>query len=115
MKKKADSLVVRPKAGELARNGAIFTRGLELAQAALSLPPGLEPLGRNEFGYEEFRNIKDGSVLIRVPGGTFPIGMRDEDARLILALTEQEQEKETAGMFFRDRLSPLLPFLAHAR
>ncbi len=35
---------------------------------------GLEPLGANDFGYQEFKNSKDGSVLILVPAGQFEMG-----------------------------------------
>lgn len=34
----------------------------------------LEPLGTNDRGFREFRNRKDGSVLIEVPAGAFRMG-----------------------------------------
>jgi len=35
---------------------------------------GLEAIGRNTQGLEEFRNLKDGAVMVRVPGGAFTMG-----------------------------------------
>jgi formylglycine-generating enzyme required for sulfatase activity len=37
-------------------------------------PAGMEALGRNPQGFEEFRNLKDDSVLVLVPAGVFRMG-----------------------------------------
>ena len=39
--------------------------------AAPDPEPELEPIGLNASGYREVRNLRDGSVLIEVPGGPF--------------------------------------------
>ena len=38
------------------------------------LPPGMKYLGKNEQGYHEFKNLKDGSILIYIPPGEFIMG-----------------------------------------
>ena len=38
---------------------------------------GLRPAGTNAQGYAEFVNVKDGTVLIAVPGATFTMGSSD--------------------------------------
>jgi len=35
---------------------------------------GLESIGVNEKGFEELRNLKDGSILVKVPAGSFTMG-----------------------------------------
>lgn len=45
----------------------------------LVLEQRLLPMKRNEFHCDEFRNPKDGSVLIFVPGGSFTMGANDGD------------------------------------
>ena len=46
--------------------------------AAHAGPPdkvaGMVFLGKNASGFEEYRWLKDGSVLIRIPGGAFSMG-----------------------------------------
>ena len=39
--------------------------------------PGLRFLKENARGFEEYENLKDGSVLIYIPGGTFVMGSND--------------------------------------
>ena len=41
---------------------------------------GLEKSGTRAKGFPEFTNPKDGSVLVRIPGGTFPMGSNECDA-----------------------------------
>ncbi len=43
----------------------------------VALARALEPQGTNAAGFEEYRNLKDGSVLIRIPGGSFEMGSND--------------------------------------
>ena len=43
------------------------------------LTRALVPLEKNAADYEEYRNLKDGSVLIRIPGGSFEMGSNDGD------------------------------------
>lgn len=49
----------------------------------LSKSQGLELLGVNEKGFKEYRNSKDGSIMVLVPGGEFVMGSDDgeEDER----------------------------------
>jgi len=44
------------------------------APAAIRTPAGLEHLGKNPQGFEEFRNLKDDSVMVLVPAGEFRMG-----------------------------------------
>lgn len=37
----------------------------------------LKPLGKNSSGFREFRNEKDGTVLLRVSAGRFPMGSQE--------------------------------------
>ncbi|MBI4871933.1 MAG: SUMF1/EgtB/PvdO family nonheme iron enzyme, partial [Candidatus Riflebacteria bacterium] len=39
-----------------------------------TIPPGMASLGRNAQGLDEYRNEKDGSILIEVPAGSFEMG-----------------------------------------
>jgi formylglycine-generating enzyme required for sulfatase activity len=41
----------------------------------------IEPLGKNARGCLEFRNIKDGSVLISIPAGEFTMGACEDEVR----------------------------------
>jgi formylglycine-generating enzyme required for sulfatase activity len=42
--------------------------------ATAKAPPGMEALGRNVLGFEEFRNLKDDSIMVLVPAGEFRMG-----------------------------------------
>jgi len=39
--------------------------------------PGLAPLGRNAHGCDEYRNLKDGSIMVAIPEGEFWMGSAD--------------------------------------
>ena len=47
---------------------------LTLLKGSPASPDGLRPLGRNAQGGEEFWREKDGAVVVRIPGGEFPMG-----------------------------------------
>jgi len=65
-----------PSASPGVTSGAAgLQRPRPLTNASQTRPPeGTTALGHNRRGYERFRNAKDGSVLIRVPAGTFTMG-----------------------------------------
>ncbi|MDB4444067.1 bifunctional serine/threonine-protein kinase/formylglycine-generating enzyme family protein [bacterium] len=42
-------------------------------------PGQLEPNGKNEKGFEEFKHQKDGSVMIMIPKGEFKMGSEEND------------------------------------
>ncbi len=44
------------------------------AGGSIRTPAGMEPLGRNPQGFEEFRNLRDDSVMVLVPAGEFRRG-----------------------------------------
>ncbi len=56
--------------------------------------PGLTFLGKNERGFEEYRNDKDGQVLVLIPGGVFEIGKKEAE--------------DTARKATREKLAPYL-------
>ena len=41
------------------------------------VPSGLESAGTNASGFPEFINPRDGTVLVRIPGGTFQMGSNE--------------------------------------
>lgn len=41
---------------------------------------GLQYFGRNPQGYEEYRNLKDNSILVKVPAGEFLMGSNNGDS-----------------------------------
>ena len=45
-----------------------------MCQMTPSAREGLEYIGRNNQGYEEYRNLKDNSVMVKVPAGEFLMG-----------------------------------------
>ncbi len=50
---------------------------VEVEVKAPVAPSGMRPLGLNSQGYEEFLWLKDSSVMIRVPAGTFTMGSNE--------------------------------------
>ena len=42
-------------------------------------PAGLKASGTNAKGFQEFTNEKDGTVLVKIPGGTFQMGSNERD------------------------------------
>ena len=40
---------------------------------------GLRFVGKNARGFEEYENLEDGTVLIKIPGGTFTMGSNDRE------------------------------------
>ena len=44
-----------------------------------SVPPGFAYIGTNAQGYKEYRNEKDGSVMILIPKGDFLMGSNESD------------------------------------
>ncbi|MBI3892523.1 MAG: SUMF1/EgtB/PvdO family nonheme iron enzyme [Candidatus Wallbacteria bacterium] len=69
----------------LSLRGAMPPPGLMTTTARSAGSPvlarGLVRLGFNQEGYEEFRNIKDGTILIRIPAVTFTMGTDDPRSR----------------------------------
>ncbi|MBI3891206.1 MAG: SUMF1/EgtB/PvdO family nonheme iron enzyme [Candidatus Wallbacteria bacterium] len=67
------------KPGELV-GPAPATGGSMAPVPVVTAPSGLSLLGQNGEGYSCYRNIKDKSVLIQVPAGTFTMGRGDSVA-----------------------------------
>lgn len=59
---------MRPRAGERSR------------EPAHENTDGLRLVGTNAQGFDEYENLKDGSVLIRIPGGRFIMGSDEGEA-----------------------------------
>ena len=49
----------------------------ELERLKEEITPGLEYLGRNRQGHEEYRNLKDNSIMVKIPAGEFLMGSND--------------------------------------
>ena len=47
-------------------------------------PGGMIRVGRNLHGFEEYRNLKDGSILVYIPAGSFVMGLGSERQRTTL-------------------------------
>lgn len=62
---------------------------------------GLAPLGKNAQGFEEYRNEKDGSVLILVPAGPFPMGYGSERHEVTLSAYLIGKREVTNEQFHR--------------
>ncbi|MCK4642837.1 formylglycine-generating enzyme family protein [bacterium] len=43
------------------------------------IPSGLEYIGTNAKGYKEYKNEKDGSILVYIPAGSFSMGSNDDE------------------------------------
>ncbi len=50
--------------------------------ADLLTSAGLIFIGKNRYGYEEYRNDKDGSVLIKIPAGEFKMGTSADEGEI---------------------------------
>jgi len=61
--------VARVEKGRRNRVALTLLKGSSPASAE-----GLRPLGRNSQGGEEFWREKDGAIVVRIPGGEFPMG-----------------------------------------
>ena len=69
----AGNLVVNPKISPPAT-----PKGASLP--SVLMPAGVRPLATNAQGFQEFGNEKDGTVLVKIPGGTFQMGSNEQDA-----------------------------------
>ncbi len=57
---------------------SVFLAGAFLpVYADKEFPSGLTLIGTNDKGYKEYRNEKDGSILIEIPAGSFTMGSDD--------------------------------------
>ncbi|MEO0081393.1 MAG: SUMF1/EgtB/PvdO family nonheme iron enzyme [candidate division WOR-3 bacterium] len=65
------AIVAGSRSRDAARTGQGDNRGQETA------PTRMTALGRNSQGYEEFLWLKDSSVMIKIPAGTFTMGSND--------------------------------------
>ncbi|MBI2945314.1 MAG: SUMF1/EgtB/PvdO family nonheme iron enzyme, partial [Candidatus Wallbacteria bacterium] len=63
-----------PSTGYVLDQQGYKVRSYTVTVNSASATPGLSFAGVNEKGYNEWINIKDGSVLIEVPAGTFTMG-----------------------------------------
>ena len=53
------------------------------AKNSVPAPPGMVFTGVNKSGFREFRNKKDGSVLVEIPAGGFMMGSADGDSNAL--------------------------------
>ena len=88
---------------------------LVLAGVALAAPPeSLEALGRNNEGYEEFRNPKDGATLVLIRAGEFLRGESKEKARLDAYLISKfEITNEQFNRFLKETRRPPHAYKEH--
>ncbi|MBI2945742.1 MAG: SUMF1/EgtB/PvdO family nonheme iron enzyme [Candidatus Wallbacteria bacterium] len=64
----------RPTRNGIEGSGRRSATRLPITTVSTLLPESLERVGENGAGYVEYRNSKDGMVLISVPGGEFEMG-----------------------------------------
>ena len=85
---------------------------LVLAAAIQSEP--LERLGKNAEGCEEFKNPKDGSILVLIPEGTFLRGEKKEEARLDgYLISKYEVTNEQFDRFLKETGRPAHVYKEH--
>jgi formylglycine-generating enzyme required for sulfatase activity len=53
---------------------AVEGPGRGAARRAMTARPALERLGKNDEGFEEYRSLTDGAVMIEIPAGEFKMG-----------------------------------------
>ena len=70
-----------PRRGGPTPSPTIFSHGSvsSFPQPAYVCPPGLRTLGPNVQGCEEYENVKDGTVLVQIPSGTFQMGSNERE------------------------------------
>ena len=57
--------------------------------------PGLHFVGWNDRGFEEWENLKDGTVLIKVPGCTFTMGISQAEAEEMWSKVDERERGDT--------------------
>lgn len=63
----------------------------------------LEPFGKNSSGFEEFRNPRDGAILILIPEGEFLCGQETKKVRLgSYLICKFEITNEQFGKFLKE-------------